>query len=361
MKPRATSTAQRAPEDGIVTSARTGGWMAERWHQMLEKLQASHGPRLVKGKNLARTGRVRALWISPGTASAEVVAEETFHVSVRFRVFSDAEWKRILAVLLENLLHIASLLEGELPYTLVQQLEGKGISLLPTTDEIHGDCDCDDYMLPCAHMAAVHNVLAEALDGEPFLLFTLRGQERQQLLRQMRRAWGDTANVAVLSADEDADIGPEWLTSPAALPAWDFKFKVADKVAAGLRALGPPPGDADLLRALTPLYEAGSNAALELAMKEREETVDGERMRAFRRSVQRPTQVDAGASGDSAQTHLTEALVDALAEVDCANSKELAVRIGAPVLDVRQELLELERLGIVYRTGQTRGTRWWLG
>ncbi len=54
-------------------------------------------------------------------------------------------------------------------------------------------------------------------------------------------------------------------------------------------------------------------------------------------------------------------MVDALAEAQCAKSKELAERIGANALDVRRELLELEKLGIVYRTGQTRGTRWWLG
>ena len=46
---------------------------------------------------------------------------------------------------------------------------------------------------------------------------------------------------------------------------------------------------------------------------------------------------------------------------ECAKSKELADRVKADILEVRQELLELEKLGIVYRTGQTRGTRWWLG
>lgn len=58
---------------------------------------------------------------------------------------------------------------------------------------------------------------------------------------------------------------------------------------------------------------------------------------------------------------LTEELVNRLSEVDCARSQDLADQIGASVLEVRQELIELERLGIVYRTGNTRGTRWWLG
>ena len=73
-----------------------------------------------------------------------------------------------------------------------------------------------------------------------------------------------------------------------------------------------------------------------------------------------------GANGDESAdapsgTSMTEALVDALATVPYAKSQELADRIGASVLDVRQELIDLEKLGIVYRMGQTRGTRWWLG
>lgn len=58
---------------------------------------------------------------------------------------------------------------------------------------------------------------------------------------------------------------------------------------------------------------------------------------------------------------ITELLVDLLATLESAKSKELAMRLEVPMVDVRSELLELEKLGIVYRTGQTRGTRWWLG
>ena len=53
--------------------------------------------------------------------------------------------------------------------------------------------------------------------------------------------------------------------------------------------------------------------------------------------------------------------MDLLAELESAKSKTLSERLDAPMLQIRQELLELEKLGIVYRTGQTRGTTWWLG
>ncbi|MCB9679700.1 MAG: hypothetical protein H6737_31625 [Alphaproteobacteria bacterium] len=353
----------RAPDDGIVTSSRSGGWVSDRWLKMLSGLERTHGPRLSQGRNFARNGRVRGLWFSPGLASAQVVADEYYNVSIRFRVFGDAEWDRILAVLVDNLLNIASLLEGHLPFPLFEELEKHGIALLPTLDEIDGDCNCGDYMLPCSHMSAVHHVLAEAIDGEPFLLFTLRGRPRAQLLAELRKLWGDAAQRNPVSREE---LAPEvisddqWASSSTPLPPFDFRFKPSEKVAVGLRALGPPPGDADLVRALEPLYVAGSKAALELAMSDLEvPTHENERVRQFRRSVQRPTQ--SGTSGGGEQSDLTAAIVDALAETECAKSKELADRVGADILDVRQELLELEKLGIVYRTGQTRGTRWWLG
>jgi len=361
MRSRVTGGAARlrAPDDGIVTSSRSGGWVAERWHEMLSGLKSSHGPRLSKGKNFARNGRVRGLWFSPGLASAQVVADEYYNVSMRFRVFTDDEWERIITVLLDNLLHIASLLEGQLPLSLFQQLEANDVSLLPTLDEIEGDCNCDDYMLPCAHMSAVHHVLAEAIDGEPFLLFSLRGRPRAQLLAEMRRSWGDTTVRDPQSREVAAPSGVDWLESSEPLPVFDFRFTATDKVAAGLKALGPPPGDADLLRVLEPLYVAGAKAAINLALSEDDNVSrDDERVRKFRRSVQRPKQTNASRSGNS---DLTVALVDALAETQCAKSKDLAISVKANVLEVRQELLELEKLGIVYRTGQTRGTRWWLG
>ena len=74
-----------------------------------------------------------------------------------------------------------------------------------------------------------------------------------------------------------------------------------------------------------------------------------------------PQMSQSTSSGPSGED-LTEAIVDHLAEIDTgAKSKDLAGILGLTLQEVRAELLELEKLGIVYRTGQTRGTRWWLG
>lgn len=356
----ATKSRLRPPDDGLSLSGRGAGWLLDRWEQMLTGFESTHGARLSQGRNLARTQRVRGLWLSPGVASAQVIAEDAFNVSLRFRVFTDREWRRVLDRLLGDLTLLGALLDGRLEQAFVDSLAQDGLHLLPRVEDLDGDCDCEDYMLPCAHMAAVHHIVAAALDGQPNLLFTLRGRPPAQWLAEIRRAWGDAREPSLPPWDELPPPADKdgWSRSPTPLPEPDFRFKPAEHVGVGLRALGPAPGDIDLLQALGSLYEAGANAALEMALTDDTETErDDTRVRAFKQQVQRPEAANAGAS----RPGLTKAIVDLLAQQECVRSKDLASELDLDIVEVRNELLELEKLGIVYRTGQTRGTRWWLG
>ncbi len=56
-----------------------------------------------------------------------------------------------------------------------------------------------------------------------------------------------------------------------------------------------------------------------------------------------------------------EHLTNMLAERAPVKSRDLAEALGMKYEDVRDALIMLEQAGIVYRTGKTRGTRWWLG
>jgi uncharacterized Zn finger protein len=346
---------------GIVSSARPQGWLAKRWLAGLDALPARHQSRLARGRTFARGGRVQDLWFSPGLVTASVSDGESHRVSVRVRVFEDAEWGAVVTALAEDLRLVAKLMEGTLPPPLVQRLEAAGVRLLPRVDELDGDCDCADYLMPCVHTAAVHQLLADALDGDPFLLFTLRGWHRDRVLHRLRRDWGDPAGVggAARPADEAAPEG-DWCASPAALGPMGFDFAEPEGSPAGLRALGPAPDDGDLERALGPLYAAGSQAAHRLAVEEDATELLDRRRRALEsrgRAVLREEALD----DDSAERAFTERLVDVLAEMESARTRDLAARLDVSLSEVRAELIELEELGLVYRTGQTRGTRWWLG
>lgn len=364
------SSAQDRRNSGIVASRAPRGWLAKRWLGAVESAGPDHAARLARGKNVARSGRVRHLWFSPGLAMAEVEDDHIWRVSLRLRVYEEAEWALLVDTLAADLTLVAGLMAGELPRELVKRLEAVGLQLLPHGKDLDGDCDCPDFLVPCVHMAAVHQLVADALDGDPFLLFTLRGSERETLLARLRRRWGDTTETTSRGTfREEAPPSGDWLHSSESLGT--LRLHVAPPrqgAPVGLLALGPAPDDADLTHALTPLYAAGSDAACELLFAE-----DAPRANAAARALPtqtnpEPTVTDAPAPSpddkpptDSAEKSLTERLVDALAAVECAKSKDLARDLGESMATIRTELLELEEMGVVVRTGRTRGTRWWLG
>jgi hypothetical protein len=370
----------RPPEDGIVSSGRMG-LVGELWTQAVAGGRQVLSDRMARGRTFARAGRVRNLRVSPGFVTAEVAASDWFPASVRVKTFDDARWEIVREVLLNRLATVAALLEHRVPADLVETLKARGVRLVPNANEIEGDCSCTDFAHPCAHVAAVHAVLAEALDGDPFLLFTLRGRPPDLLLADLRRAWGDDQPVRPEARAED-DIDPEDFPGR----GWEldigFTIQPSTSVASGLLALGPPPGQGDLLRSLAPLYEAGAAAALEVAVHDSPNPrrrrsnqpppatrpVDPERPIALERPAPPPRNLKtaseetmSAAQVPNVPADLTERVVNALAELGSAKSKEIADKINIDMLVVREELLSLERLGIVYRTGQTRGTRWWLG
>lgn len=59
----------------------------------------------------------------------------------------------------------------------------------PTTRaELATTCTCPDWADPCKHVAAVHYLLGDTLDRDPYLLFELRGRTSAQLLAALRLA-----------------------------------------------------------------------------------------------------------------------------------------------------------------------------
>lgn len=47
--------------------------------------------------------------------------------------------------------------------------------------DLKTECSCPDWSNPCKHIAAVYYLLGEEFDRDPFLIFRLRGMEREEL------------------------------------------------------------------------------------------------------------------------------------------------------------------------------------
>ena len=49
-------------------------------------------------------------------------------------------------------------------------------------DDLETDCSCPDWSNPCKRIAAVYLLLGEECDRDPFLIFRMRGMDREDLL-----------------------------------------------------------------------------------------------------------------------------------------------------------------------------------
>ncbi len=207
------------------------------------------------------------------------------------------------------MVYTVRLLRGEMPEGLPQLCEVHGLPLFPrAAGDLSAACSCPDWANPCKHVAAVHYVLGNALDNDPFLLFELRGRSRQALLAALAQARsrgeGDEAQQAPVSpgATEAEDVvlagapasdtgrmrrGPapavNWQGNPVAgvdignvAPAafWaremelpDLELQITEPAAEllALKRLGPPPSwstPQTFEMTFRPIYEDAAELAL---------------------------------------------------------------------------------------------------
>ena len=163
-------------------------WWSERFWSVMEAIGIAR--RLERGKRYARAERVLAVDIAAGAVRAEVQGSryEPYYVEIGLDVFTDEQWHDAVKALASQALFSAKLLSGEMPEAIEQTFANVGLSLFPTSpSELTMSCSCPDKVVPCKHVAALHYVLAERLDGDPFLLFRWRGRNRERILRELRQ------------------------------------------------------------------------------------------------------------------------------------------------------------------------------
>lgn len=249
-----------AVEDGIKARSKRGAfatkWWAQRWLAVLEGFNL--GARLQRGRTYARGGQVLGIDIQPGDVSARVQGSrrDPYRVKISITAFRPDDLKRLKGALAASPLHLAKLLAGEMPQDIETVLEQGRVSLFPARQsELQTDCSCPDWSNPCKHVAAVYYLLGEEFDRDPFLLFTLRGVAREDLIGAAPAA--DTPGVAA------PPITDFW---EGTRPALDL---IGDTGAAGRHALLERLGPFPFWRSATSvtdlageMLDAGAGAAL---------------------------------------------------------------------------------------------------
>jgi uncharacterized Zn finger protein len=226
----------------------------EKWVAMLQV--GVYPNDFTRGRTIGNTNKMQRLRVRPGQVSAEVLSSgymynhETRAVKVEVSTFSDAAWSYIGGRLAQERALVAQLLAGALPDALVQLCSDAGVRLLPLKDELKTSCEYDGRYF-CKHTIGVCYRLGLMIDADPFVLLTLRGRSRAQLLAPLG-----------LEADEPpaaplpGDLPTFWqLDKP--WPELQITITPFADDALPLAALGNPPAwhNGNLSDALLPLYQ----------------------------------------------------------------------------------------------------------
>lgn len=176
----------RKVKGGIKAQSKRGqlgqSWWAKRWFEVLYSFNL--GARLDRGKTYARKGQVINVQIEKGNITANVQGsfQEPYHIEIKLRLITKAGWEQIAQDLVARPVFAAKLLASQMPDKIEDIFEGAGQSLFPGKNDLETDCTCPDWANPCKHIAAVYILMGEEFDRDPFLIFKIRGIERQELL-----------------------------------------------------------------------------------------------------------------------------------------------------------------------------------
>ncbi|MDR1029403.1 MAG: DEAD/DEAH box helicase family protein [Treponema sp.] len=147
-----------------------GKWFIE----VLDSYQM--GARLDRGRSYANTGKVLSLDITGKKVVAKVKGNYRpfYRVEITFPELKEKD--RVLQLIQEDPRLLALLAAGELPEELLISLKQEGINLIPKRwNEMKRSCNCPDNGDPCKHMAALYYIIVREIDGDPRILFQLRG------------------------------------------------------------------------------------------------------------------------------------------------------------------------------------------
>ncbi|MFI9006674.1 SWIM zinc finger family protein [Actinosynnema sp. NPDC053489] len=247
-------------EGGLTLRSKRGDvartWWSRRFLEVLESFGMAG--RLSRGRAYARTGQVMSLSLSSSLVVALVTGTrpEPYRARIGVRKFTDDEWRRIEHALADRAIFAAKLLAGEMPPEIEDVFADLGLTLFPaTTRELHMDCTCPDWEVPCKHLAATCYLLAESFDTDPFEILAWRGRSREDLLDRLRELRAPVPPGRPAEPEPEDDFEGFWARPPVAEVVPDVPEAATGRPDALLDQLGPLDVDgSSVTDALRPLY-----------------------------------------------------------------------------------------------------------
>ncbi|HIK10790.1 MAG TPA: SWIM zinc finger family protein [Oscillatoriaceae cyanobacterium M33_DOE_052] len=231
-------------------------WWEQQWLDLLNSYRFKK--RLERARRYAMEGNVLSIDFQEQKVIARVQGTEAepYKISLWLDAFTDEDWQYIIETLSQRAIFSAKLLAGEMPPNIEEVFAANGLRLFPfTLQEIHSRCSCPDQANPCKHIGAVYYLLGDRFSEDPFLLFQLRGRNKQQIIAEMREQRGnETDDSTGETAPEKADDHRLHKTqfSPKIERFWQY----AQQLDSGLVVIAPPPSSETILDVLGSLGSA---------------------------------------------------------------------------------------------------------
>jgi uncharacterized Zn finger protein len=205
------------------------------------------------------------------------------------KALTEEDWVIVSASLADQLPVVARLLAGDMAPSIESVFTERQLPFFPSMqDDLQFECSCRDWSRPCKHAVAAYDLVGEAIDLDPMLLFRLRGIERGHFVERVGRAGGVAAGrvkpglrpADLLARDRLDQLPTEPLpTDPSAF--WGDRPSPSTAVPAALipptpaewpKRLGAFPfwrGEEDFLAALESIYRDASPVGRDVLLGEK--------------------------------------------------------------------------------------------
>jgi len=150
-------------------------WWGVQWLNALS--QIDYDNRLPRGRSYANKGAVAKIEIRRGKIHAKVKGSRPrpYNVSIEVPAMPQQQVVTLLDALVSNPVIISKMLNRELDPMILEQAERLKISIFPKRwQDLDMDCSCPDWAVPCKHLAAVVYLISREIDGNPFVIFSLK-------------------------------------------------------------------------------------------------------------------------------------------------------------------------------------------
>ena len=161
-------------------------WWVEQWMELINSYR--YKKRLERAWNYARQGNVTFIQFEGRRIHARVqgTEEEPYKVKLWLDILEDEDWEYVIEALAKKAKWSAQLLAGVMPKDIEKAFATSGKRLFPFhLQEIKSECSCPDKANPCKHISAIYFLMGEQFKEDPFILFQLRGRDRNSLLSEL--------------------------------------------------------------------------------------------------------------------------------------------------------------------------------